>query len=122
MFTTSPIAVTSPPARMAPTSASPVFTPMRIWRSCSTFSRHLGERLLHLERGADGPLGVVLVRGGGAEQGDDAVAEDLVDLAAEVPMSAARRSKQPVDQVLHVLGIEPLGQRGEARRGRRTRR
>ena len=44
--------------------------------------------------GAHGPLGVVLVGDRRAEQGDDRVADDLVDPPPKAAMSATRRSKQ----------------------------
>ena len=44
-----------------------------------------GQRLLHPQAGAHGTLGIVLVRRHGrAEQGEDAVTEQLVDPAAEI--------------------------------------
>ena len=65
-----------------------------------------GERLLHAQRGPHGPLGVVLVGDRRAEQGDDGVADDLVDPAAERGRCrATSRSKQRVDQVLDLLGV-----------------
>ena len=44
---------------------------------------HLGEPFLHAQRGAHRALGVVLVRDRRAEERDERVADDLVDLAAE---------------------------------------
>ena len=76
--------------------------------------RPRSQRRLHLERGAHGPLGVVLVGDRGAEQGDDRVADDLVDLAAEGVDVGRQPREAAVDEVLDVLGVAPLGQRGEA--------
>ena len=74
----------------------------------------LCDRLLHPQRGAHGPLGVVLVGDRGTEQGDDRVADDLVDLAAERGDVGHEALEAVVDQVLDLLGVERLGQRGEA--------
>ena len=73
-----------------------------------------GERLLHPQRGAHGPLGVVLVGDRRAEQGDDGVADDLVDLPAEGVDVGDEPLEAAVDEVLHLLGIAGLGQRREA--------
>ena len=83
MFTTSPIAVGSPPARIAPTSTSPLFTPIRTCTGTSISPASSCIVSCIRERGPDRPLGVVLVRDRGAEQGDDLVADDLVEPAAE---------------------------------------
>ena len=72
-----------------------------------------GERALHLERRPHRPLGVVLVGDGRAEQGHDGVSDDLVDLAAERGHVGDEPFEAPVDQVLHVLGVGRLGERGE---------
>ena len=56
---------------------------MRICTGIADLGGELGERLLHPQRGPDRPLGVVLVGDRGAEQGDDLVADDLVEAAAE---------------------------------------
>ena len=68
-----------------PTSTSPVLMPMRIWigGSAPTLVDEAGERRLHPQRRPHRPLGVVLVGDGRAEQGDDGVAEQLVDAPAE---------------------------------------
>ena len=69
-----------------PTSTSPVLMPTRISIGGLASPAGLdeaGQRLLHPQPGAHGPLGVVLVGDRRAEQGDDGVAEQLVDAAAE---------------------------------------
>ena len=53
----------------------------------------LGERLLHAQRGAHRPLGVVLVRGRRAEERDDRVADDLVDPSAEARRCRRRAAR-----------------------------
>ena len=79
MLTTSP-----PPSRRLPgrapsrTSASPVLTAIRTWRSPA-----LPHPVADRERGADGPLRVVLVREGRSEQRHHGVADELLDGAAE---------------------------------------
>ena len=65
----------------------------------------LGERLLHPQRGAHGPLGVVLVGDGRPEQRHDGVADDLVDAPAEGRRCrATRRSKHPSTMLLTCSG------------------
>ena len=105
MLTTSPITVGSPPARIAPTSTSPVFTPTRICTRMPRLGRERGERLVHPQRGPHGPLGVVLVRDRRAEQGHDLVADDLVEVAAEVDDVGDERLEARVDQAFHLLGV-----------------
>ena len=63
------------------------------------------ERPLHLQRGAHGALGVVLVRDRSAEERDDGVADDLVDLAAERGDVGDETLEALVDEVLHRLGV-----------------
>src|SRR5262249_22170318 len=64
--------------------------------------------------GQRGPPGVVLVGERGAEQGHEPVAEELVDRAL-VPVHLDQdRLEEPVEQRVHGLGSEPLGQRGRA--------
>ena len=69
------------------------------------------EGLLHAQGGPHGPLGVVLVGDRRAEQGDDGVAHDLVDLAAEAGDVLGQAVEAAVDEVLDLLRVEPLGQR-----------
>ena len=72
------------------------------------------QRLLHPQRRPHGPLGVVLVGDRGAEQRDDGVAEQLVDLAAEGLDVGHEPLEAAVDQALDPLRVEVLGQRGRA--------
>src|SRR5262249_57880732 len=76
-----------------------------------------GERALHLERGPYRPLGVVLVGDWRSEEGDDGVADDLVDLATEGGDVCDQPFEAAVDEVLDVLGISRLGEGGEADEG-----
>ena len=78
------------------------------------FGRVLGECLLHTERGANRPLGIVLVSDRGAEQRHDGVADDLVHATAEVVHIVDEAFERDVDQPLHPLGIEVLRESGEA--------
>ncbi len=73
----------------------------------------LGQGGLHPQGRPDRPLGVVLVGRGGPEQGDDGVADDLVDSAPEGVDVLHEVLEAPVDQVLHLLRVTGLGQRGE---------
>ena len=106
--------VGSPPARIAPTSTSPVFTPMRICTGDPELGRELGERLLHPQRGPHRPLGVVLVRDRRAEQGDDLVADDLVEPAAERGDVGDEPLEAVVDEAFHLLGVGVGREGGEA--------
>ena len=69
------------------------------------------QRLLHAQRGAHGALGVVLVGGGRAEEGDDGVADDLVHPPAEGVDVGHQPLEAPVDEVLHLLRVARLGER-----------
>ena len=118
MLTTSPMTVGSPPARIAPTSTSPVLTPTRICTRMPRLGRERGQRLVHSQRGPHRALGVVLVRDRRPEERHDLVADDLVEVAAEVDDVGDQRLETGVDQAFHLLGIAAGRQRGEARRGR----
>ena len=72
------------------------------------------DRVARCERGADGPLGVVLVRRRRAEHRDDGVADELLDGAA-VPLELApERLVVAAQQRTDILGVEALGARGGA--------
>ena len=71
------------------------------------------EGLLHAEPGPNGALGVVLVGDRGAEEGEDGVADDLVDPAAEVGDVGGEPLEAAVDEVLDLLGVAGLGEVGE---------
>ncbi len=74
-------------------------------------SHESSEGFMHLHRGSDGTVGIVLVGDRRAEQGQDAVAHHLVDSAAERRDVGDQPLEARVDQALHPLGIEMLGQR-----------
>ena len=113
VLTTSPITVGSPPARMAPTSTSPVLMPMRT-RAVIGLLGHFFQRGADRDRTAHRSFGVVLVRGRRAELGDDLVAHDLVEAATVRGHDVDQRLETSVDEVLHRLGVAGLRQRGEA--------
>ncbi len=76
----------------------------------SFLERELADR----ERRADGPLGIVLVRGRGAEQGHDRVSDELLDGAA-VPLELGAHALVVGPQErLDVLRIHRFGTGGEA--------
>ena len=79
--------------------------PTRIWTRVIDLGGHAGDGLLHAQPGADRTLGVVLVGDRRAEQGDDGVAHDLVDPAAERLDVVGEPLEAPVDQRLDLLGI-----------------
>ena len=74
----------------------------------------LGHARVHLERRVQGALRVVLVRHRRAEDRDDSVADVLLRVSIETVDDAAQRAEQVGLQAAHVLGIEPLGDGGEA--------
>ena len=69
-----------------------------------------GEGLLHAQGGAHRPVGVVLVGDGRTEQGDDGVAEDLVDTPAEGLDLDDERLEVGLDEPGDRLGVEVLGE------------
>ena len=82
----SPWAVTPvlSPLSTAPSTTGPVVRPIRSSRAHAEFSFNAvaggGEPLLDLERGTAGPQRPVLERGWRAEQGQDAVAGEVLDV------------------------------------------
>ena len=72
------------------------------------------ERFADRERGADGALGVVLVRDGRAEERQDAVAGQLRDRTAEALDLLAHQPHDVVEEELRPLGAELLGDRRRA--------
>ena len=78
------------------------------------FGDESSERFLHAQGGADSPVGVVLVGDGCAEEGDDGVAEDLVDATAEGLDLGDEWLEVGLDEAGHGLRIEALGERGVA--------
>ena len=90
--------------------------PMRIWMSTrvvagvASLGDEAGERLLHPQGGAHGAIGVVLVGDGRPEQGDDGVAEDLVDAAAEGLDLDDERLEVRLDEPGDGLRVEVLGE------------
>ena len=75
---------------------------------------HAGKRLVHPERGADCPLGVVLVSDGRTEEGDDLVTHDLVEAAAERRHVGHEPLEAVVHEPLDLLGIGDGRHAGEA--------
>ena len=74
------------------------------------FGAHLYEVLLHPECRPHRALGVVLVRDRRAEQRDERVADDLVDLPAEGGDVVGEPREAAVDEVLHLLRVGGLGE------------
>jgi hypothetical protein len=71
-------------------------------------------RALDAERGVHGAARAVFVRDGRAKQGHDAIAGVLVDRPFE-PMDLCRnRLETPVHDLMHILGVAPLGRAREA--------
>src|SRR3984893_11868539 len=68
----------------------------------------LGQGPLHAQRRPHRSFGVVFVGERGTEQGDDGVADDLVDSAAEIGDIAHEPLETPIDELLHVLRVGAL--------------
>ena len=68
----------------------------------------------HREPGTDRPLGLVLVRRGPAEIGQHAVAHELGDVAVEAGDLAGHSVLVGVEDLAHLLGVEPRAERGRA--------
>ena len=104
-----------PGAASSATSASPVATPTRTCRSSASLPIvERRDRVAHCERRANGTLRVVLVGGRCAVDGDDGVADELLDGAAVALELAPERLVVPAQERAHVLRIEPLGPRRRA--------
>ena len=80
-------------------------------RHCSPSRAVRGD---HVERGAERPLGIVLMRHRRAEQSEQRIADELVDKAAKPLDRRGQFLEQLVLQRLHDLRVELLAQRGEA--------
>jgi hypothetical protein len=74
----------------------------------------LGERVADSERGADGALGVVLMRRRRPEQRHHRVADELLDRAAVALELLAQPRVVGGKHRAHVLRVEPLSAAGEA--------
>ena len=73
-----------------------------------------------VEGGADGPLGVVLAGDRRAPDGHHRVADELLDGAAVALDDVARHVEVARQRLADLLRVALLGERREARRGRRT--
>ena len=69
---------------------------------------------MHAKAGAHRAFGVVLVRHRRTEQGQNAIAQQLVDSTAECGHIVDQPLEGTVDEPLDLLGVAVLGQRGEA--------
>ena len=92
------------------TAASPVRTPARAWMPGPEGLDGVDE----LEAGPDGPLGVVLAGDGGAPDGHDGVADELLDGAAVAADHLAGELEVAVQELAGVLGVVALGEGREA--------
>ena len=92
------------------TAASPVRTPARAWIA----GTERADAVDQVERGADGALGVVLVRDRRAPDGHDRVADELLDRAAVAVDDLLAVLEVARQELAHVLGVAALGERREA--------
>ena len=74
----------------------------------------LRDRRVHLHRGPNGPIRIVFVGDGGSEDGENTVAEDLVDPSAERGDVVLQPLEGAIDETLHTLGVQFLAERGVA--------
>ena len=68
----------------------------------------------HVQRGVERPLRIVLVGDRRAEDRQDGIAHELLHEAVVARDRLGERLEQRILERAHLLGIEPLGQRGEA--------
>ena len=118
-LTVDPTATKAPSPRPSVlTTTSPVSMPTRIRRVRSYDAASLGvepgQVVEHGEGGADGTLGVVLVGAAQPEDGHHRVADELLDLTAVLLDDAAPPGEVGVDDRAGVLGVEVVGEEGEA--------
>ena len=102
---------------MSPTTTGPLFKATRAPKPGSPSAarpRSDGETLLDLDGGAHGPQGVVRLGHGCAEEGHDAVADELVERAAGTEDGLHREVQEGVDRLGHPLGRRVLGEGREA--------
>ena len=83
-------------------------------RRTTHLCRQVRHRVTDGEGGADGALGVVVVRDRGAEHGHDAVAEVLVDVAVVLLDDPVDPVEEAFEQGVQRFGVEFPAQRGVA--------
>ena len=114
VLTTSPITVGSPPARIAPTSTSPVFTPTRICtrmpsRGASAASVSCIRSAARTARSASSSWAT-----GAPNRATISSPTILSRWPAEVDDVGDERVEAGVDEAFHLLGVAPGRKRGEA--------
>ena len=121
MFTASPSAEYSTrlPAPIAPTTTGPVWTPTRTPNPCHTprvldLAGVVGDLLDDLQGRAHRALGIVFVRGRGAEQRQHAVSGEVLDRPAERLDRSDHARHGVADDDLQLLGIQAFAERGRA--------
>ena len=116
MFTASPVRKPSPEPGVTSrrTSASPVLTPTRTSRGVPSGRVMPSSACDDAQAGPHGALGVVLVRGGHAEDADHGVADELLDRAAVRLDHLAGGGVVGAQHGVDVLGVGGLAHRGEA--------
>ena len=118
-FTASPVTMSSPRAAASrPAMTSPVLTPMRRPTSppCSRADprRESAEAVADRDRGPHRALGIVLVRLRDPEDGEDRIADELLRNAAVALDLGVHELEEIALERPHVLGVEPLPERGRA--------
>ncbi len=95
---------------MAPTTTSPVLTPMRTRKSMAVRAREVlaerPQRRLDGQRRAQCAVRVILVGDGRAEESHHAVAQELVDRPVVAMDRAQDQGEGPVHDAVHLLGVE----------------
>src|SRR5437879_5711905 len=102
----------------APTTTRPVLSPIRMRKStpraCWSSAR-ARQGMLHVERRVGRALGMIFMRDRRTKQRHKAIAEKLVHRTL-IPMDPGEHELEgAVDERVHLLRVETLGKRGEAR-------
>ena len=116
-FTVSPMAVRSAslPVPSCPTTTAPVADPdAHPHERVAALGPLPRDALLQGQRGEHRPQGVVLARQGGADQGQEAVAQVLVDRAAEAGHLLLGDLEEAIEQLVHGFLADPLRHGGGA--------
>ena len=111
---------------MLPTITTPVLHPARIWiwrggsRLASSWSRAkvrlvYAQTLVQCQRRQDPTPGVILERQRRAKQGHKAIAQELVNRAAVAVHRVQGEFEEALQQGMHALGTQALGQAGGVR-------
>src|SRR5215510_13352336 len=100
-----------------PTTTRPVLSPMRICRArprCACSSSLYARSALHAQRRVHGPAWTILVGHRSTEQGHHPIPGILVNRAFETVHLRGDQLEAAIDDLVHLLRVERLGQSREA--------